>query len=116
MVVQDRHDEIRSPTISLAWVFRGDINTEKFSILRVRNGDPCRALCYAGQDPFWLDRSTLNRVLRIKQLIVQKLTKRENYSAGSLIEILPGLAQRFYEHHRAFYSSRESNTRPWLLE
>jgi hypothetical protein len=68
---------------------------KSFRYSQFEKGVPCHALCYAGQDPFWLDRSTLNRVLRIKQLIVQKLTKRENYSAGSLIETLPGLAQRF---------------------
>jgi predicted transcriptional regulator len=73
------------------------------------------SLCYTGQDPFWLDRSTLNRVLRIKQLIVQELGKRENYIAGSLTEILLGLAQRYRELRRAFYGSRDSNTRPWLL-
>jgi len=51
-------------------------------------------------------RSTLNRVSGIKQLIVQELSKRENYSAGSLTEIILGLAQRYLELRRFLQLSR----------
>jgi predicted transcriptional regulator len=51
-------------------------------------------------------RSTLNRVLRIKQLMVQEFSKRENCSAGSLAAIIVGLAQRYLELRRLIQLSR----------